>query len=494
MQKPVAHSDLISQKRIVKISFFIDLLIVIPVIIIAVLSNSLVLASDVFGYFFTLSASSISLIVLNKCIRNERGKYDFGMGKLESLSALVTSTFMILMLFLLAYLSVIRIVDTVELNVKYVLAGIFIQALGFVINIYIWVQSKKLSRKGASPIMEAQWRVNRANAYSNVFVILSLSLALIFNNSNWANYIDPVSAMLLIAFTGKSFIELIKSSLSDLLDHTLDEVLQLKIFNLLAELEEGYERFYDVRSRKSGSKTFIDISLGFDPVRKIGDALDIARRLKEKLEVEIPGCEVNVLINSLEEFEETMNIKNVPCTMTLLTNKNIEVCIELAKNMFPTEHLENIKTELLASVYPQKYIKQIYDLGKDKPRYWVGIKDDKIVGFAGTYFVNNEPDTVWGGWIAIHPDLIKPDSEILKYMMWKIAFESRQTGRTVFRLSTSCYPNSPIVNQFFDDIGLHIFGKEKSSCYDSLYRQIDIAKLYEKIRPNTKRFYTTVIT
>jgi divalent metal cation (Fe/Co/Zn/Cd) transporter len=184
MQKPVAHSDLISQKRIVKISFFIDLLIVIPVIIIAVLSNSLVLDSDVFGYFFTLSASSISLIVLNKCIRNERGKYDFGMGKLESLSALVTSTFMILMLFLLAYLSVIRIVDTVELNVKYVLAGIFIQALGFVINIYIWVQSKKLSRKGASPIMEAQWRVNRANAYSNVFVILSLSLALIFNNSN----------------------------------------------------------------------------------------------------------------------------------------------------------------------------------------------------------------------------------------------------------------------------------------------------------------------
>jgi hypothetical protein len=164
------------------------------------------------------------------------------------------------------------------------------------------------------------------------------------------------------------------------------------------------------------------------------------------------------------------------------------------KACFPAEHLENIKTELLASVYPQKYIKQIYDLGKDKPRYWVGIKDDKIVGFAGTYFVNTEPDTVWGGWIAIHPDLIKPDSEILKYMMWKIAFESRQTGRTVFRLSTSCYPNSPVVNQFLDDIGLHIFGKEKSSGYDSLYRQIDIAKLYEKIRPNTKRFYTTVIT
>jgi cation diffusion facilitator family transporter len=492
MQNTIPYKNLVKQKKIVRLNLLIDSLTFLPVITIALLSNSLVLASDVFDYIFTLSAEFISLVVLNRCLKNERGKYDFGLGKLESLSALLTSSFMLIMLLLFAYHAVERMFDTIELDSTFVLVGIGIHSIASVVNTYLWISAKRIASDNLSPIMEAQWRVNRANALGNIFVILSLALGLLFYTYEWSHIIDPASAIFLVLFTGKSFIELIKTSLSDLLDHTLDEKQQLMILKRLAEYEDSYERFYDIRSRKSGSKIFIEISLGFDPVRKAGEILDATGRIKERLEVDIPNSEVTILINSLETFQETIALKALPGSISPLTEEHLDECVEIARNAFPKDDIEEIKLQFLASIYPNRYLKELRERGLEKPRYWVGIKDEKALGFVGMCYKLDEPDAVWGGWMAARSTSANTDLRIKMYFMWKVAFEARQTGRKYFRLYTSTLPTEAAANKLYDNIGLKVYKREQDKDCEILYREAEVFKIYERIRPGKKRHYKTV--
>jgi len=489
MKKPIAHSHLLKQKKIVTINLLIDLITALPVIIIALLSNSLALATDIFDYTFTITSSSISLLVLRRCIRNERGNFDFGLGKFESLSALFTSVLMLIGITFLAYKAVIRVMDSVQLDTVFVIIGMIIQTIGFFVNLSLWSHSLKQSKTAASPIMEAQWRVNRINAFGNMIVILSLSLGLIFRDYPWAHQIDPAAAIILIFITAKSFIGLIRNSLNDLLDHTLEENLQLKILKRLAEFEDSYERFYDFRSRKSGSKIFIDISLGFDPVRNVGDCLDFSGRIKERLETDIPNSEVNIIIRSFEDFDETLISVDLPGVVLPLSEEHLDECLSIAANAFPNDDIELIKLELNAAIHPNRYEKDLQKLGITKPRYWVGVLDNQIAGFVGMNYQIDDPDIVWGGWMAARAPNAKVDMKIKMLFMWKLAFEARQTGRTYWRLYTSTHPNEKAANRLYDNVGMHVYKTVPQDDYDLLYREVVIREAYEKIRPGKKRHY-----
>ncbi|HOX22752.1 MAG TPA: cation transporter dimerization domain-containing protein, partial [Elusimicrobiales bacterium] len=106
----------------------------------------------------------------------------------------------------------------------------------------------------------------------------------------------PAFVLVLSAFSGTAFIRLIRKALSDLLDKTLEEELQFKIIKHLAAQESGYKRFHHVHSRKSGPKIFIEIGLGFDPNKKVGEAIAVIKKIKTGVETEIPNSTVNIII------------------------------------------------------------------------------------------------------------------------------------------------------------------------------------------------------
>lgn len=486
------NSNFIEQKKIVLLNLYTDVVTVAPVIVVAILSESLVLATDIFDYIFSIFTSVLSLFVLKRCIKNERGKYDYGFGKLESLTAISTSSLMLIFLLILAYRAFNRIIDTLELDSTFVIIGIIMQGIGFFINGYLWMKAKRVATESSSPIMESQWRINKISAIGNLFIIISLAIGFLFSQYEWSLYVDPISAFFLIIIASKSFIALIKQSLADVLDHTLEEPYQLIILKRLAEHEEGYERFYDVQSRRSGRKVFIEISIGFDPIRKVGDALDISGRIKERIEDDIPNSEVHILIRSIEEFEETLVGKTFSGSIAPLTERHLEECIEIAKTAFPTDDIEKIKLEFLTSIFPNKFKKELSELGLLKTRYWVGILDNKVSGFVGMNYIASEPDVVWGGWMASESGSSKKDLRMKMYFMWKLAYEARQTGRKYFRLYTSSHPNEAAANKMYDNVGLNIYKTEKIESYDIYYREGEIVKLYEAVRPGRKRHYRNI--
>ncbi len=95
-----------------------------------------------------------------------------------------------------------------------------------------------------------------------------------------------------------SFYGLIKSSLFDLLDRTLEEKYQLIITRELANHYHEYAHFHGVRSRRTGGRVLIEIFLEFDSDQRVGEVQQIIRSMRESLEGKIENSFVSVSLST----------------------------------------------------------------------------------------------------------------------------------------------------------------------------------------------------
>ncbi|MFA6583773.1 MAG: cation diffusion facilitator family transporter [Elusimicrobiaceae bacterium] len=292
------YDNLLKQEKVITKILISDCITVIPSIVIAVRSNSLVLMLDILDYALAMSSYAIAIVVLRKSRKSHSGIYDYGMGKFESLTSSVIAAIMLVGLLLLLGTAVHRFFSPVAVNPFFAVVGIAVKIIFFFMNGYFAFSCYKVGKLSPSPIMEAQFKANMTYAIGNIITIISLALGLLYSNHSWARLVDPAFVFVLAVFSGTAFIRLIKNSMSDLLDKTLEEELQFKILKHVVTAEEGYQRFYHIRSRKSGPKIFIEIALGFDPCTTVREALAVTGKIKNAVESDIPNSAVNVIISN----------------------------------------------------------------------------------------------------------------------------------------------------------------------------------------------------
>jgi len=78
----------------------------------------------------------------------------------------------------------------------------------------------------------------------------------------------------------------------DLLDRALEESLQLVILRALASHFHEYEALHGIRSRRTGSNTYIEIFLEFEDERKMSEVQQVIDSIKTDLEQKIQGSHV----------------------------------------------------------------------------------------------------------------------------------------------------------------------------------------------------------
>ncbi len=173
--------------------------------------------------------------------------------------------------------------------------GVPLMFVTAIVDTCLWRKNYRIAQASPSPIMEAQWRLRRAKAFADVLVLASLVLSVALAGYAASEYIDPAASFIIIGFLLVAGWREISSSLPDLFDKTLEEELQILILRELSSVYPEYNEFFGVRSRRSGSTVHIEIFLGFDPEKKIGEVQDFADALKCSLEKQIEGSRVFVV-------------------------------------------------------------------------------------------------------------------------------------------------------------------------------------------------------
>lgn len=290
-----------SREKLVFHGLCMDLCILIPEILAVILSGSAALLSDAIKCANEMLATFFALLVIRRMKAGGKFTYDYGMGKFETLTRLITGGVMGISLCILVLFTVHRLITPEPFAITAALIGIPLMIFASIADYHHWQKYYHRSREDPSPIMEAQWRLRRAKTFSNLLVLFALIVSVLFEHYSWAHYIDPIVSFVIIGFLLFAGYREFSSSLPDLFDKTLDEELQIIILRELATSFDKYHDFHGVRSRRSGSRIYIEIFLGFDPDQKMGEVQTFAASLKRSLEYEIAGSVVSIVLSQEEE-------------------------------------------------------------------------------------------------------------------------------------------------------------------------------------------------
>ncbi len=284
----------LTRSNAARLVLMLDLASIAPVLIIAFVVNALSLFADSLTYINNISVNLVAWLTLRRIARGKSIGYDYGLGKLETLTSLVCSLAIMGGLAGILFYSFERLIRPSSLRLEWTWLGVaqYIIELGFCL--WLWRRNRRIARAGHSPIMETIWRANRGDAMQSIGIILTLSLSSLFRECRWAVYLDPVCAIAISATVMASFLHIVRGSLSDLLDRTIEEDLQLRIMRQFADHFDEYANLQAVRTRRSGGRIFIDADMELDSAKTVAEAKEIMRRISSAIEASIPGSTVRI--------------------------------------------------------------------------------------------------------------------------------------------------------------------------------------------------------
>ncbi len=283
------------KQRAVLTSLIVDFVLWLPDIAAAILSGSIVLFADAVKCANEILATFFAYLTIRKMARGGAGTYDYGMGKMETVTSIITGGVMFISLALVFFVAIYRIVVPAELVQEGAMLGVVLMIVGVCMNSWLWRKNFLLNKQSPSPIMDSQWRLFRTKAFSDFSVLAALVASLAFSHYSWSLYIDPLASFIIAGFLFFSGYRGITSSLSDLLDKTLDEELQMVIVKELAVFFNDYTALHGVRSRRSGANVYIELHLEFDGDLKMCEVQETINRIKASLEAHIPHSTVSIV-------------------------------------------------------------------------------------------------------------------------------------------------------------------------------------------------------
>ena len=264
------------------------------IIVSVIFSNSLVQMADLFNSFLQFISISLTWLTLRALRKDNRAVFNYGLGKIENIASLFIGAFMLVSSLVMALLIGYRLLHLVRIQGFGVWLGIACTLVFGTLNAVLWVQSLRHKRAAPSPIVDAQCRLFAVKTVGNtcMFFTFVLSLSLDYR---WALYLDPLASCITVGFMCQSAWKLIRHSIHDLLDRSLDEPLQELINKQLVRFFDEYTALDSVRSRYSGQNVFIEIFLGFDSQRPLAEVQKITDTIKRNLEADIPHAEVLIV-------------------------------------------------------------------------------------------------------------------------------------------------------------------------------------------------------
>jgi len=237
----------------------------------AATSNSSLLLADALKTGFEFIAVLLAWLSIRRITRGGGQDFEFGIGKLENLASLVIGSLMVLGVSVISFAAIRSIINPSHASGIGIYISLADQVVFGVLNGYLMRQASQAAKHENSPIMAAQAKMFFAMFFGNVFIFVTVSLGLLLHGFEWSVYIDPLAALVVAATIVMAVIEVFSTSCYDLLDGALAEEDKLRIMRVLAENFDRYDMVYGVRSRRSGSRAFIEIFLGFDPDKRVGD-------------------------------------------------------------------------------------------------------------------------------------------------------------------------------------------------------------------------------
>lgn len=270
-----------NKKNAAKLSIVSNTSLIIFKLWAGVSMNSISVISEAIHSSIDLIASFIAFISIKKASIKEDEDHPFGHGKYENVSGFVEALLILLAAFLIIYEAGKKLFE--NSSVDNINSGLYVMLISSLINFFISMTLFKSAKKSNSIALEA----DAAHLLTDVFTSLGVFGGLILLKITHIKILDSIAALAVALLIIKTSVDLIRKSMKDLVDSSLDSEDIKKIVNILSEYPK-VKSYHKLRTRKSGNTREIDIHIQVIYTDSLTETHSICSSIEEKIGLVFP--------------------------------------------------------------------------------------------------------------------------------------------------------------------------------------------------------------
>ena len=283
------------QQRITGLQLLSELPNFVLVLLSAIVSHSLIVWLDFVDTLGNLLSEVIVTVQSRRMSRDLRYEYNYGVGKVEALTAFFTGAIELSGLLCIAVVSVMQIVSP-ESPSDLLIYVVALKVVNVLFDLWFLRGQAKIRAVNPSAIAETEYLGNIGALAFDGGALLALLAVWLLREHHVSWYVSPVLSLVIAVVMMVFCVKQIHHAMMELADKTLPEEEQLKILKVLNRHNGEYRRFDSIRSRYTGTTVTVDLAVTFDEgttYRQIEDFRDAVQR---ELTEEIPNCRVSVIV------------------------------------------------------------------------------------------------------------------------------------------------------------------------------------------------------
>lgn len=238
-----------------------------------------------------LLASALAFMTVRLSLQPADEGHPYGHGKAESLAAVSQAGLIAGGAVFIAVAAVIRAVahgGTIAVGPSLIAMGITAA-----VNLAVAAYSHRAARITGSVAIASDAK----HLMTNVVQAIAVGSGLVLVGVTGRQIFDPIVALLLAAYLLWIAFGIVRTALRELVDSALPEEARRTIEACLAHEAHGMRGYHELRTRKSGRETYIDVHVLVDPALTVSEAHLLVEHFENDLRTQVPGAVVSIHVD-----------------------------------------------------------------------------------------------------------------------------------------------------------------------------------------------------
>jgi cation diffusion facilitator family transporter len=252
------------------------------------LSGSISIVAQAADSLFDLVAAIITLLAIRMALKPADTEHPYGHGKWEDIAGTVQGILIMAAAGVLIYASIRRILTGTAIELTEI--GMAVMGVSIVASIFLSRHLFRVARATRSIALEANARNIRVDIYSAIAVLVGL-LAVRLTG---LGYIDAAVAIGVAGYIIRLGYQTVSRSLPGLVDTRLAPEQEALIEGCLEAYRDQVAGFHKLRTRYSGSQSYVDLHLVMDRSISLEQAHQICDQVEADIRNRLGGASVTI--------------------------------------------------------------------------------------------------------------------------------------------------------------------------------------------------------
>ncbi|TVQ99052.1 MAG: cation transporter [Desulfovibrionales bacterium] len=260
------------------------------------LTGSVSIFSDAAESVINLVAGLIAFCALLIAARPADKRHTYGHDKVEYFASGVEGTLILVAAATIFITAVQRLFAPAPL--ESLGWGMGVLALAAAINLGAARVLMHGARKHDSITLEADAKHLMTDVWTSLAVLVGIGV-IIIAPEEWL-FLDPLIAMAVAVNILRSGVDLLRRSWNGLMDHTLPPE-EIQIITAALQAQAPKAPFHGLRTRKSGSRRFIDVHLLLPGKCSVQQAHDLCDKIEQQVESQLNNTSLTIHVEPMED-------------------------------------------------------------------------------------------------------------------------------------------------------------------------------------------------